>query len=424
MIRQLKKRVILITMGVVIFVLFLLMGSINIANYVQKDKKAEQVLNVLLENEGHFPTEGKLAAEEKRLAENVDRPVEMPPEKTEERKGFTPETPYEIRFFSVELGENGELIKANTGKIAAISTEDAVEMAADLWEEGKTKGYCGRYKFASKTTKEGELYQFLDCTRDLDSVKEFLQNSLLVSLLGLAAVFALVLCLSGKIVHPIVESYEKQKTFITNAGHEIKTPLAVIDSCIDVLELEQGENKWTDGVRTQVERLNTLTQDLVALARMEEAAAKTEKEEFSFSEMAEDTMEAFELLAQNRKLAFHLIVQPGVTYYGNRRMLQQLCSILADNAVKYADEQGRIQFTLAQKGKKIQLVCENTAEGLTKGNHKEMLERFYRGDASRSSEKPGYGIGLSMAQSIVAAHGGRIEVKSPDGKKLVVTVLL
>lgn len=430
MIKRLKKRVIFITMGVVIFVLFTLMGSINIANYIQKDKKAAGILEVLAENDGHFPTdirplqnigETMPGMEEASKEEMIEGKF---PEGMGVRKDFSPETPYEIRFFSVELGKDGTLIKTNTGKIAAISTETAVEIAASLWKEGKTKGYYNTYKYISTETETGVQYQFLDCTRDLDSVKEFLQNSLLISLLGTGAVFILVCCLSGKIVAPIVESYEKQKTFITNAGHEIKTPLAVIDSCIDVLELEQGETKWTGGIRTQVDRLNTLTQDLVALARMEETETRIEKQEFLFSEVAEETLEAFSLLAQSKKLTLHKSVQPGVVYCGNKSMLQQLCSILADNAVKYTSEQGKIQFLLSKKGKKIQLVCENTAKGLTKGNHKEMMERFYRGDASRSSNKPGYGIGLSMAQSIVAAHGGKMEVKSPDGEKLVVAITL
>jgi two-component system sensor histidine kinase CiaH len=137
-----------------------------------------------------------------------------------------------------------------------------------------------------------------------------------------------------------------------------------------------------------------------------------------------DTLAPFALLAGNAGLQLASELQEGVTLRGNEQTVRQLVSILADNAVKYAAPGSEIRFTLSRRGKKAVLTSENAAEGLQAGSQNQLFDRFYRGDASHSSEKSGYGIGLSMAQSIAAAHGGKIEAKSPDGKSLVITVQL
>jgi two-component system sensor histidine kinase CiaH len=321
----------------------------------------------------------------------------------------------------VQFTAAGKLSSVNTGKIAAVSTEEAVALAQELWSKGKTAGYDESYKYLAKTTDSGTLYVFLDCTRDLSSFRSFLTISLLVSLCGIGAVFALVVVLSRRAIRPVAESYEKQKQFITNAGHEIKTPLAIIDSCTEVLEMEQGSNKWTDGIRGQVQRLTALTQSLVSLARMDEGSTSLPMAEFDLSAAVDETLEPFALLAESRGLKLTPSVQGGITFRGNEQTLRQLCSILADNAVKYAAPGSEIRLSLTRKGRRITLVSDNAAEGLQAGDQSVLFDRFYRGDASRSSEKAGYGIGLSMAQSIVTAHGGRIEAKCPDGRRLVIT---
>lgn len=256
-------------------------------------------------------------------------------------------------------------------------------------------------------------------------MKNFFRNSILVSLCGILGVFGLVVPLSRHAIQPVAESYEKQKQSITNAGHEIKTPLAIIDSCAEVLEMEQGENKWTSGIRGQVKRLSALTASLVFLARMDEGGASLTRArtEFSLSEAVADMLEPFALLAESGHLHLTSEIQPNVTYCGSEQMLRQLCSILADNAVKYALPQSEIHFTLVRRGKKIVLTSENQAENLTAGDQRVLFDRFYRGDTFHSSEKSGYGIGLSMAQAIAIAHGGKITADS-DGKVLRITVTL
>lgn len=339
------------------------------------------------------------------------------------RLNFTEETPYETRFFSVTLGSDGTLVTADTTQIAAVTEAQAESLARQLQADGVMEGYSGHYKFLAQDVEEGVQYVFLDCTSDLNAAVKFLQISLLVSLCGIAVFFLLVLVFSGWVIRPMAASYDKQKQFITNAGHEIKTPLSVIGSCTEVLEMEQGENKWTTAIQTQVERLGVLTQELIALARMDEAQAPRH-EEFDLSVAVEEELEQFRVLAERRGLTLELEIQPDIRYRGNESDLRQLAAILGDNAVNYTAPEGKILFRLFRKGRKVMLVGENPAQGFVPGSQPQLFERFYRGDTSHNSETTGYGIGLSMAESIAEAHGGKISAFSADGKSLTITVRL
>lgn len=450
MIDRLRKRFIVITMCSVTIVLAILMGVVNTVNYLKADRSAAQLLSVLAENGGSFPELDRPGAQgmrgddpdDEEDAEEEDSPDDAedadPPDDTEEedssdafRKdreqpplGMTKETPYETRYFSVVFDRDGTLSSVNTGRIAAISTDEAVEMARELKQTGKTAGYLDSYKYQVVGQGDSTMYLFLDCTRSLRAVRDFFITSMLVSLCGIIGVLVLVLALSRRAIRPVAESYEKQKRFITDAGHELKTPLAIIDSCTEVIELENGESKWTQGIRGQVRRMDSLTKSLVALARMDERSTDIEKQPFDFSAAAEDTLEPFVLLASTAGKRMTVQVQHGITYCGNEGYLRQLVSILADNAVKYASDDSEIRFALRRAGGRCVLTCENRAEGLKKGNLDVLFDRFYRGDASRSRETGGSGIGLSMAQSIVLAHGGTISAVSEDGEHLCITAQL
>ena len=184
----------------------------------------------------------------------------------------------------------------------------------------------------------------------------------------------LVVVFSGAAVRPMAESYEKQKKFITDAGHELKTPLTVIATCTEVIEAEQGESKWTKGITAQTERLSGLTRELVALARMDEGGTQPEREAFPMSETLAEILDPFSMIAERRGIAFSTDIQPDITYKGDKSLIAKLFSILADNAVKYTPEGGSIMFSLSRKGRRITLVSENTAEDIEKGPHHELFD--------------------------------------------------
>lgn len=411
MIKRLQRRFVLFATGAVALVILVLMTAINVANFVNMDQQMDAVLSLLAENEGVFPEDQRIQVDFSELPADaaLDDPVGGP---------VSAETPYETRFFTVTIKGDGQLAEVNTGSIAAVSTEKAVAIARHLMEEDSREGYYGSYKYLARATERGRMYVFVDCSQRLGSLKSFLLNSIYLSVLGILLVFLLTLAMSRRVVFPIVESYEKQKEFITNAGHELKTPLAVIDSCATVLELEHGENKWVSGIREQVLRMNTLTKSLISLARMEESGERLQKERFCISDSYQEVLEGFMPVAESQGKALSVEIPERLWYVGNEEALRQLCSILTDNAIKYADEGSPIRVSLTRSGAKLLFVTENRTGGLEPGTQKHLFERFYRGQGSAS----GHGIGLSMAQSIVSAHNGTIDAVSYDGTVLKMTV--
>ena len=482
MINRLRKRVIALTMIAVFIVLLIIMGIVNAANYVSTNNSVDELLDMLEENGGTFAAFGKhdhgAGPGGQMMGPKGDNGyADQAVDSDGVRTGMTKETPYETRFFSVTLeDETKELTRMDTSRIAAVTKDEALEMAIAASESGKTSSYVKTsdssydsvYKYRAVKLNQGSddaigstMYIFVDVTKNIDSVKRFLLISLLVSVGGLVAIGAFVIALSPMMIKPIAESYEKQKKFITNAGHELKTPLAVIKSCNEVVELENGESKWTNAISQQVDRLTNLTGQLVALSKMDESAdafGEFEKTDVDLSAVLIETLSPFFLVAKNKGLNLNCEIEgkeigesitkgsifdgtemagnkipldseyPSVTVHGNKASLTELISILIDNAMKYTSDNGNIKFTLSKSGNKVTLTEENTADGLEKGNMNILFDRFYRGDQSHtrsdadgSDEPGGYGIGLSMAQAIVNAHGGKITAESPDGTTLKFT---
>lgn len=246
----------------------------------------------------------------------------------------------------------------------------------------------------------------------------------LVSLAGLGAVLVLVVIFSRIVFRPVEESIRKQKRFITDASHELKTPLTIIDANTEVMEMESGESQWTKSTRKQIVRLSALVQQLVTLTRLDEDRGLEEKTEFDFSDTVEDVVQPYEAPAQVQGKNLQLTVKPGIIYRGNEKSIRQLLGILMDNAMKYSSENAEISVSLKKKGKKILLEIYNDAEDLPEGRLDILFERFYRLDSSRNSSTGGSGIGLSVAQAIVQAHKGKITAENKTGKGLDIQIIL
>ncbi|MBO6231205.1 MAG: HAMP domain-containing histidine kinase [Ruminiclostridium sp.] len=458
MIKKLRRNFIIAAVISVAVVLAIIVAVMNAANYLNSDNEADELLGLLADNNGSFgqgvrmtgdrirPPSGSSRsdddddtddeADDETDDDSDDDDADAPPKPPEgemqqdpkhrfgERGFVTAETPYETRYFTAVLRDNGDPVSIDTGKIAAVGTEEALGMAREALSGGRETGYSGTFKYLITKKSDRSLCIFVDRSRAMRSLNDFLMISVLVSVGALAAISVLIFFVSGLVIKPVAESYEKQKKFITNAGHELKTPLAVINSCNEVIEMEQGESKWTRGIAIQTERLAGLTKELVALARMDEGSVKPNFESFLLSETAEEILDPFTIMAEQKGIEMSTEIAPDIYYKGDRSLIAKLCSILADNAVKYTPEGGRIKFTLSAKGRRVLLISENTAENMEKGAHPELFDRFRRGDSSHSSDTPGYGIGLSMAQSVVQVHGGRIDAVSKDGTSLTITVRL
>jgi two-component system sensor histidine kinase CiaH len=415
MIRSLRKKFILVSMCSTLIVLVVILGAINIISYHSTIKNTDAILQVLAENDGHFP---------------MDNPARIPKDEGmmdaggNEKKDFSPETRYETRFFTVVLDASGEAESTQLGQIASIQEEDALSYARLAYEKGSTHGFFGEYRYLLTRQEDTTTVVFVNIQRELQFFRLTLFICILVAVLGMLMVFFLVLFFSKIVFRPVAESFEKQKRFITDASHEIKTPLTIIDANTEVLEMEYGENEWTMSNRKQIQRLAELTGKMVALTRMDEEKPLGTKVEFSISDAAAETARPFQTLAKTQEKRMDIQILEGVSYYGDEKSIRQLITLLLDNAVKYSLSQSLITMVMTKKGKNIILTIENQAADIPTGRLDILFERFYRMDASRNSETGGSGIGLSVAKAVVQAHKGKIWAESRDGHSLSVTVIL
>ena len=200
----------------------------------------------------------------------------------------------------------------------------------------------------------------------------------------------------------------------------MKTPLTIIDADAEVLEMDIGENEWLRDIQTQTKRLAQLTNSLILLSRMEEQP-RTEKIEFPISDLVEETVETFQALAKTRNKNLSANIQPMLSMSGDEKAVRQLITILLDNAIKYANDGGKIEITLKKQKNMIYLSTFNTVESISKENIMHLFDRFYRVDQSRNSQTGGYGLGLSIAAAIVNAHKGKITASTEDEKSLLIT---
>ena len=412
MIKQLRRKFIVIAMCSSVVVLSAIMLIINGANYYDICKNADERLSIIADNGGAFPPPDSF------------RDGRGPGEQKPHMRELSPEAPFETRYFTVHIDDTGTVMAVDTKHIAAVDGDGAAEYALKLYGAGKMSGFYKDYRYRTVSQDDGLLYVFLDCGKELTAFRSFLLVSILVSLFGILLVFLLVLLFSKIAVRPVAESYAKQRRFITDASHELKTPLTVIDASAAVLEMEKGGSEWIDSIKNQVERLSSLTEKLVLLSRMEEEKPRLSMTEFSISDAVYETARAFEPVAASLHKKLHIQVERNLSFCGDEASIRQAVSLLMDNAMKYSDSEGSVEISLKREVRNLQLVIGNTAEHLQPGKLDILFERFYRADASRNSETGGYGIGLSVVQAIVTAHRGRITAESPDGRWIYFKIFL
>lgn len=410
MILRLRKKFIAIAMTSMIAVLGVIVVSMNLINYANVLGRIQQRMSILEENGGSFPKEGK-------RQEKPDREPLKKDFMDFRDDGISPETPFDTRFFTVAIREDGEVVSVDTGNIASIETEDAAEYAAELFEDDQSEGFLEHYRYL-RIEKDGKwLYIFLDCNRELSSFYSFMFISIIISLAAILLVFFFVVFFSKLAVRPIVENYNHQREFITNASHELKTPLAVINAATEVVELDYGESEWTESIHNQVKRLSGLTEQLVFLAKTEEQSGQIAMEKVNLSKVVHDSAEAIRPMSEAGNKQLILDVAENVVVRGNGELISQLLTQLFDNAIKYTDENGRIKVELTQNGKHIGLLMKNTCENVEAGEQNVLFERFHRSDTSRNSKTGGHGIGLSVVKAITDLHKWEITAQS-DGESM------
>ena len=319
----------------------------------------------------------------------------------------------EYNGFSIaKVDNNGRIIKAYRDDSLIADQDDLQSKVIEALEKGKTSGFIGSYRFLKVETNVGNLILFLNCQRELDSYESFVKNSVLISIGVILSVLVLIILVSKRVIAPIQETYLKQKQFITGASHELKTPLAIISSNADVLEMMNGDSKWTQNIHNQVDRLTSLVNSLVVFSRMEEKDT-VERTRFDLTNALESRIEDFNELAHFQKKNIVTDIDSDLYYFGEEASIVQLMDILLENAIKYAPEDSGISVSLKKNRKYAILKVSNKAI-VQKGDLSKVFERFYRLDESRNSAIKGYGIGLSMAQLIAEKHKETIRAYAPE----------
>lgn len=435
--KRLRQKFVLVAMLSVAAALALILVVINAVNYQSVCRMADDRIEAIVENGGSFP--GVFDADEARVGqeEASDASVvileELSATYIDRSYGLgkraadimDKEAPYDTRYFTVTVNGDGTIAGVDVNHVAAITAQDACTYALQVSTKSAKHGFYSAYRYRVVDTDEGSLYVFVDCARELSNFEAFLGASAAIGVGAWLLVFVLVVIFSRVAVRPIVESYRKQQRFITDASHEIKTPLAVIGAANDVLEIEAGESEWTQSIAAQVTRLKSLTERLVFLARMDEGATQFEKTDLDLSELVEYASEPFCAVAESRGKKLVRDIEAELHVQGDISALSQVVELLLDNATRYASDGSKIELALKKRSRGgATLQVSNAVDAMPEGDLERLFDRFYRADASRNSQTGGSGVGLSVAQAIVEAHGGNIRAQALDAHTICFTVIL
>lgn len=332
--------------------------------------------------------------------------------------GHSSEEMYMTRFFAVYYDQNGKAAGVFRDYIATVSVEQALSYSSDALSSGRERGYYGDYRYRVLGASGGSIVVFLNAVPEQQSMKTLLKVSVIVSLLALLAAFALITAFSKKATAPYMKNMQLQKQFVTDAGHELKTPLTSISTSADVLKLETGENEWVDNIQKQAARMSKLVANLVTLSKLDEGAQMPDMCDFSLSDAAWEVSEPFELRAVAQGKKYSRSIEDNITVHGDMAAVQQMISILLDNAFKYSDEGGEIRLSVRKQHKGSVIEVYNTCAEGSLGDISRFFDRFYRADKARSADG-GTGIGLSIARAVAETHGGSISAESADGRSIV-----
>ena len=408
MLKKIQRRFVLSSLAAFSLVMLVLTAGINLMNYHQTRLKQERTLDGILEYEQVSAS----LSEEQRIPINQMDWVE------------NPEGEFTSRFFLVHCSVNGSVSVFGNEYISSVDESDADSYTRAVLDLGKDSGVYGDYRYRVSEA-DGELtIVFLNIADSARFCRTLLLISALILCGSILIVTALVILLSGAAMKPFLQNLERQKRFITDAGHELKTPITSISTSADILELTTPDNEWVRNIQKQSERLAKLVAELVTLSRLDEEVPFPEKAVFSLSEAAWEAAEAMETLASADGRHYTQSIEDHITTYGDRASIQKLLSVLLDNSLRYTPQNGEIRFSVVQKRHRIIIEVSNTCTLDRSLDPERLFDRFYRPDESRSTHTGGSGIGLAIAREITEAHGGKITAKISDAHMITFRVVL
>jgi len=316
-------------------------------------------------------------------------------------------------FYSVALSEDGTVLAVDNGTRGLYNEDKLVEIARKLLEEARLSGRLDNMSYMVSVRSGYTLVAFIDNTIIDASMKMLLGNVLIVGGAAIVLLFFVSIVLSKKIIRPLEENDKQQKQFISDAGHELKTPVAVISTNAELLSRELGENEWLANIQYENERMGDLVKQLLDLSKAENT--ETPMEPVDFSRVITGEVLAFESIAFEQGKMIQSDIEEGIHVVGNQIQLTQLISILLDNAVRHGAG-SEIELSLKRQGHSAVFNIANDGDEIPPEKLEHLFDRFYRVDEARNSESHHYGLGLSIAKAVVEKHGGSIVVSSRNGR--------
>lgn len=410
MMKTLRRRFVVFAMTAVTLLLLFLIGAINGLNGLILEQQSNTILKTLIYSDEKF-ADGKFGRPEH------DR---EPP--------FMPEIDLDIlhaaRFFVVSCDLSGEVLDIDIERISSVDEESALELAKVVLAKDSDTGRISGYKYAVRRGYDQLIILFMDNSGQSENFFRILSVSCTIAMICWLIVFIFVVLFSKNVVRPIIAGMEKQKQFITNAGHELKTPLAIIQSNNDAMSMIHGENKYNRNIRAQTKRLGVLMSDMLTLARLDEEAP-LELETTNLSKLTEEQLRVYHDGAIERGLSFEAEIAPDITAKTSLVSFGRLITLILDNALKYTSDGGGIRISLTKQGGHILFIEENDCGSEHTDDPERLFERFYRGDLARTqTDDSGYGIGLSAARAICERLGGRLTAEYISNERIRFTARL
>ena len=408
MIRKLETRIIVVVLGTLLIVFAAVLLVLNLSVCQNSVKRAEVFMESVVENDGFL----------------------FPPRNPDVRRGGgrdpleSPEMMRAGRFFYAKVDQSGEILELDLQMMFDFSKDDAGSYISATLASGKVKGNIDNYRFISEEKPYGRIIVFAERSIEMGMLSQLNTTSLWTAGIVCLILACLAVFYAKWTVRPIKTAFDRQRRFISDASHELKTPLTVIITNVDIMKNETGGNQRLDSIKEQAERMSGLVHDLLTLAKTEERLENKAKDEFSLSNMILNTALEFESRAFGEGKQYSYDIAESISYTGDMKQTRQLVSILIDNAFHYSDEKGQIKVSLSMEGSRIRISVFNTGIGVPDDEMDKIFERFYRIDESRNRETGGYGMGLSIAKAIAETQKHNISVSGKYGKWIQFDVMV
>jgi signal transduction histidine kinase len=441
MFNRLRTRMLLMNLSIITVLMFIAFASIYLVTYnnmqttistdlmrVAEFRKTQQPPNDTLPPEDIQPPDDTHAPSDSNPVDTgmaiTDSKTQVTAASNDSRSAFE-RSPDRTVSFAILVDENNEIISTNSFFDAEDDFYESALSAAESnrKDSGNFSLDGSSWAYLILNRDSGTIYTFMDITAQKSMLDRLIYTFIAVFVITFIFIYFISRFLTNRSIQPIKDAFEKQRQFISDASHELKTPLAVIRTNVDVLlqnkkDLQEEDQKWLGYIQSEVSRMSDLTKDLLYLTQMsDDESQQLMHAPFDVSDCIEKQMLGLEVVAFEKNIDLKYTLEPNVMLYGNAPQISQVVMILMDNAIKYTPERGRITLQLKHTAHHLQIDIANTGEGIAPEDLPHIFERFYRADKVRSRNAGSYGLGLSIAKAIVEQHNGKISCTSePKGE--------